>query len=111
MFALLIIVGGVLALLMTAGFIMWLMTSMRGGAIRSTDRPYPDRPPGLRGGGADPYRYLLQDDAKADNEIRRSPHVEEVTPGSRSTVSAQFQRFERHVRGGAVSIRWGQAGQ
>lgn len=81
LFALLIIVGGVLALLMTAGFIMWLMTSMREGAIRSQIGHIQIVRPGFfEGGGADPYRYLLQDDAKADNEIRRSPHVEEVTP-------------------------------
>ena len=69
LFTLLIIVGGVLALLMTAGFIMWLMTSMREGAIRSQIGHIQIVRPGFfEGGGADPYRYLLQDDAKADND-------------------------------------------
>ncbi|WP_141352766.1 ABC transporter permease [Zoogloea ramigera] len=85
-FALLIIAGGVLAFLLSGGFIHWLLDNMREGFIHSqVGHIQVVRPNYFEVGVADPYRYLLPENSDAEKAVRSTEHV--VTMSSRLSFS------------------------
>ncbi|HNI20636.1 MAG TPA: ABC transporter permease [Nitrospira sp.] len=79
--ALAIIVGGVVAFLMTGGFVRWMLENMAEGIIYSEFGHLQIVRPGYFDKGiSDPYRFLLPEDAKMDPDIRTVPEVAVVSP-------------------------------
>lgn len=83
LFALLTIVGGVVALILASGFIAWIFVQMRESTIQSQlGHVQVVRPGYFEGGASDPYANLLPAD-EADGELRRLsavPGVQVVAP-------------------------------
>ncbi len=80
-FALAIIAGGVISLLLAGGFIQWVLDTMRESTIHSQlGHIQVVRPGYYEKGIADPYRYLLPEGSKAETQIRETPSVLAVTP-------------------------------
>lgn len=83
MFALLTIVGGVVALMLASGFIEWIFLQMRESTIQSQlGHVQVVRPRYFDGGAADPYANLLPADAAngALQSLASAPGVQVVTP-------------------------------
>ena len=95
LFALLTIVGGVVALILASGFIAWIFVQMRESTIQSQlGHVQVVRPGYFEGGASDPYANLLPAD-EADGELRRLsavPGVQVVGP------------TDTEARGSAVSF-------
>ena len=80
-FALAIIGGGVIAMLLAGGFIQWVLDTMRESTIYSQlGHIQVVRPDYYQKGIADPYRYLLPQGSEAEAQIRKTPSVVTVTP-------------------------------
>lgn len=80
-FALVIIVGGVVSLMMAGGFIDWVLVSMRETSIRSQlGHLQVVRQGYFEKGVADPYAYLLPRGSDALTKLREIPGVATVTP-------------------------------
>lgn len=83
MFALLTIVGGVVALMLASGFIEWIFLQMRESTIQSQlGHVQVVRPRYFDGGAADPYANLLPADAAngALQSLASAPGVQVITP-------------------------------
>ncbi len=83
LFALLTIVGGVVALMLASGFIEWIFLQMRESTIQSQlGHVQVVRPRYFDGGAADPYANLLPADAAngALQSLASAPGVQVVTP-------------------------------
>lgn len=77
--ALVVISGGVIAFLLSGGFIVWVLENMREWTIHSQlGHIQITRPDFHRTGIADPYQFLLP--AKADPSIGAEGHVRTVAP-------------------------------
>jgi len=79
--ALLTIVGGIVAYVLAAGFIDWILLAMRDyqiyaqlGHFQISHEGYAEK------GGADPYRYLIPPNNNALDTLLRRPEIEAVTP-------------------------------
>lgn len=80
-FALIIIVGGVVSLMLAGGFIDWVLESMRETTIRSQlGHIQVVRKGYFEKGIADPYAYLLPGDSTTLAELRKTTGVAAVTP-------------------------------
>ena len=80
-FALAIIGGGVISMLLAGGFIQWVLDTMRESTIYSQlGHIQVVRPDYYQKGIADPYRYLLPQSSEAEAQIRKMPSVVTVTP-------------------------------
>ena len=80
-FALAIIGGGVIAMLLAGGFIQWVLDTMRESTIYSQlGHIQVVRPDYYQKGIADPYRYLLPQGSEAEKQISSTPSVVTVTP-------------------------------
>ena len=80
-FALTIIVGGVISLLLAGGFIKWVPDTMRDSTIYSQlGHIQVVRPDYFRLGLSDPYRYLLPKAGAEQESIRKNPSVVALTP-------------------------------
>jgi len=72
---------GVVALLLAGGFIEWVYWAMREDTIHShLGHVQVVRPRYLEAGLADPFRYLLPDNAPERSAIERLPHVSAIAP-------------------------------
>jgi putative ABC transport system permease protein len=72
---------GVVALLLAGGFIEWVYWAMREDTIHShLGHVQVVRPRYLEAGLADPFRYLLADNAPERSEIEKLPRVRTVAP-------------------------------
>lgn len=81
LFALTIIAGGIIAFMLSGGFIQWLLDRMRESTIRSqlghiqiVRHNYFDT------GIADPYSFLLPQHSHTENLVREHPNVVTLTP-------------------------------
>ncbi len=80
-FALAIIGGGVISMLLAGGFIQWVLDTMRESTIYSQlGHIQVVRPDYYQKGIADPYRYLLPQSSEAEAQLRKMPSVVTVTP-------------------------------
>jgi putative ABC transport system permease protein len=80
-FALVIIIGGVIALLLAGGFINWLLVNMRESTIRSQLGHVQIVKPGyFEQGIADPYAYLLPEHNSILDTVGGMKGVRAVTP-------------------------------
>ena len=80
-FALAIIGGGVIALLLSGGFIQWVLDTMRESTIYSQlGHIQVVRPDFHTKGISDPYKYLLPQGSAEEARIREAPSVVAVTP-------------------------------
>jgi putative ABC transport system permease protein len=80
-FALVIIVGGVVSLILAGGFIDWVLESMRETTIRSQlGHVQVVRHGYFEKGIADPYAYLLPAEGPEIEKLRKTPGVTTVTP-------------------------------
>lgn len=81
LFALVTIVGGVMAFLLAGGFIQWILKDMREATIRSQLGHVQIVRPGFFDKGlADPYAYLLSGADAVYNELAKTPGVRVITP-------------------------------
>jgi putative ABC transport system permease protein len=72
---------GVVALLLAGGFIEWVYWAMREDTIHShLGHVQVVRPRYLEAGLADPFRYLLPDNAPEQSAIEKLPHVRAIAP-------------------------------
>src|SRR4051812_48661562 len=77
---------GAVALILAAGFIEWIFSAMREGTIHSgLGHIHIVRPGYLQGGTADPFAYLLPNDAPQRKIVEAAPHVAQVAPRLRFT--------------------------
>jgi len=81
LFALVIIVGGIVSFLLAGGFIQWLLISMRESTIHSQlGHIQVVRPGYYEVGISDPYAFLLPPGTEAEDAVRKAPGVVAVTP-------------------------------
>lgn len=81
LFALVTIVGGVIAFLLSGGFIQWVLKDMREATIRSQlGHVQIVRPGFFEKGIADPYAYLLTGADTVFNNLAHMPGVKTITP-------------------------------
>ncbi len=81
LFALVIIVGGIVSFLLAGGFIQWLLISMRESTIHSQlGHIQVVRPGYYEVGISDPYSFLLPSGSEAEDTVRKAPGVVTVTP-------------------------------
>jgi len=77
---------GAVALILAAGFIEWIFSAMREGTIHSgLGHIQIVRPGYLQGGTADPFAYLLPNEAPQRKIVEAAPHVVQVAPRLRFT--------------------------
>lgn len=94
LFAISAIVFGVVALLISAGFIEWIYSAMRESVIQSRFGHLQVARAGyFQNGAADPYQYLIPEDPKRDAMLRADPRVSVITP--RIAFSGLLSRDER----------------
>lgn len=80
-FALAIVMGGCISLLLVGGFIQWILDTMRESTIRSQlGHIQIVRADYYKKGIADPYKYLLPADGGMDAEVRKNPSVRALAP-------------------------------
>jgi putative ABC transport system permease protein len=81
LFALVTIVGGIVAFLLAGGFIQWILKDMRESTIHSQlGHVQIVRPGFFEQGLADPYAYLLSTSDPAYQTLSNSPGVRTITP-------------------------------
>lgn len=87
---------GVIALLLSGGFIEWIFLDMRETTILSRLGHVQITKPGfLAGGTADPFAFLLPDDSSKMAIVSAQPQVRAVTP--RLSVSGMISRGEATI--------------
>mgnify|MGYP000134254718 FL=1 len=80
-FALVIVMGGCISLLLAAGFIQWVLDTMRESTIHSQlGHIQIVRPNYYAKGIADPYKYLLPENSDAEAQVRKHPSVRALAP-------------------------------
>lgn len=80
-FALAILVGGCISLLLAGGFIQWVLDIMRESTIRSQlGHIQIVRTDYHKKGIADPYKYLLPADGSKEAEVLKHPSVRAIAP-------------------------------
>ena len=80
-FALAIVMGGCISLLLAGGFIQWVLDTMRESTIRSQlGHIQIVRTDYYKKGIADPYKYLLPADGSKEAEVLKHPSVRAIAP-------------------------------
>lgn len=80
-FALAIVIGGCISLLLAGGFIQWVLDTMRESTIRSQlGHIQIVRTDYYKKGIADPYKYLLPSDGAKEAEVLKHPDVTALAP-------------------------------
>ena len=80
-FALVIVMGGCISLLLAAGFIQWVLDTMRESTIHSQlGHIQIVRPNYYAKGISDPYKYLLPENSDAEALVRKHPSVRALAP-------------------------------
>jgi putative ABC transport system permease protein len=83
---------GAVALILAAGFIEWIFAAMREGTIHSgLGHIQIVRSGYLEHGVADPFSFLLPEDAPERTAVERTPHVLQVAPRLRFTGLISFR--------------------